>query len=403
MSISLSKQIRHSAICLTFAAISLSSIAHSAVMPTVTILRPVTENLGTPLRVAFDAQGNYFVADPRAGGIVKFSARGEAAGLLKTARPPAGIALTPSGKLLVSQGDRVAVIDQNGVEVGRLGSGSGQFRKAGGIAVDAAGYAYVADSLDNSVKVFSATGRFIQAIGGAGSATGQFLMPTDVAYERSANQIAVADSLNGRVQFFSAGAGYAYVKTIGAPGTGPLRFKSPMAVSFEYDRAGALQRLYVVDTFRNGLQVIDPSGSGTFLGEIGTGGYAAGQLLAPIGAAFDQLNRRLVVANGAGYLTIYGIDGGTSPDQPASALSIDPVPLDVRTPTITLSGTMAANATISVTTDTTAVAAPVVFTSATTWRCTISNLATGANAFTVTASSPTGPAAKQSAYVNYAP
>ncbi|BDV44315.1 hypothetical protein GURASL_32380 [Geotalea uraniireducens] len=385
------------AICLIATVISLGGSVHGATMPAVTILRPTTEKLATPLRTIFDAQGNCFVADPRAGGIVKFNAGGEVLGILKTKTPPAAIALTAGGNLLVSQGDRVAVLDRNGIEVGRLGSGAGQFKKASGIAVDAAGYIYVADSRDNTVKVFTATGQYVQAIGNAGSAAGQFSMPTGIAYERSANQIAVADTMNGRVQFFSAGTDYRYVKSIGSP------LRSPLGIAFEYDQGGALQRLYVVDSFRNCIEVLDPAGSGTLLGEIGTGGYAAGQLVAPVDVTFDRLNRRLVVANGAGYLTIYGIDGGASPKPPAAPLDIDPVPLTVRTPSVTISGTRGANRAVGVTTDTTAVAAPVVYPSATTWRCTISNLAAGANSFTVTASSPSCQPARQSAYVNYAP
>lgn len=390
------------AIWLGALAISLAGVSHAATPPTVTILKPVTESLSTPLKLTFDSQGNYFVTDPRAGGVAKFSAAGERLALLKTSAPPRAIALAGNGTLLVSHGTYVAVLDQNGTETGRFGAG--QLRKATGIAVDAAGYVYVADSLANSVKVFTARGQFVQTIGTPGTGAGQFSMPTAIAYEKSANQIAVADTLNGRIQFFSASAGYRHVKTIGSFGNGPLQFRWPVGVTFEYDGAGALNRMYVVDSYLSCVKAIDPAGDGTLLATIGTNGFAAGQLLAPRDLAFDQANRRIAVANGSGYLTLYGIDGGTSPSPATlSALAIDPVTMTVTTPSITISGTVEPKTSVVVRTETAAAASPVVYTSATTWKCTITGLTAGSNPFTVTATTPAGTIAKQSAYVTYAP
>jgi len=101
---------------------------------------------------------------------------------------------------------------------------------------------------------------------------------------------------------------------------------------------------------------------------------------------------------------MYGIDGGTSPS-PATLppLAIDPVAMTVTTPNVTISGTVEPQSTVVVKTSTSAVAAPVVYTSSTTWKCTISGLAAGSNVFTVTAATPTGTASKQSAHVAYTP
>lgn len=402
MGVSLLRVFKAAVVCLALPVISTASLSYAATAPVVTILKPVTEKLGTPLRVVFDTQGNYFVSDPRAGGVLKYNSSDQLVGVLKTKSPPAGIALNSTGSLLVGQGNFVAVIDKNGLESGRIGVG--QIVKTGGIAVDSAGYVYVVDSLANNVKVFTGTGKFVQSIGTAGSGAGQFSMPTGIAYEKSANQIAVVDTLNGRVQFFKATAGYSYVKSVGTFGVGPLLFKMPLGVSFEYDSAAKLSRMYVVDSNQISVQAIDPVGSGTFLGYVGSYGYAAGQLVAPLDVAFDQIRRRLVVSNGNGYLTMYGIDGGTNPVANSTALlSIDPVILNVKTSTVTISGTVASNATVAVTTDTAAVAAPVVYSSSSSWKCTISGLAFGDNVFTVVATNQEGVVFKQSAYVSYTP
>ncbi len=390
------------AIWLGTLAISLAGVSHAATPPAVTILKPVTENLSAPLRLAFDPQGNYFVTDPRAGGVAKFSAAGQRVALLKTSAPPRAVAITSGGTLLVSHGTYVAMLDQNGTEVRRIGAG--RLGKANGIAVDAAGYVYVVDTLAGNVKIFTADGQFVQTIGAPGTGAGQFSMPTAIAYEKSANQIAVVDTLNGRIQFFTASAGYSHVKTIGSFGTGPLQFWWPLGVTFEYDGTGKLNRMYVVDAHLSSVKAIDPAGNGTFLAAIGTNGFAGGQLLAPLDLAFDQVNRRIAVTNGSGYLTMYGIDGGTSPS-PATLppLAIDPVAMTVTTPNVTISGTVEPQSTVVVKTSTSAVAAPVVYTSSTTWKCTISGLAAGSNVFTVTAATPTGTASKQSAHVAYTP
>jgi len=323
--------------------------------------------------------------------------------VLETKAPPQGIALSDNGNLLVSQGDSVVILDQGGTVLGMLGSGIGQFKKANGIAVDAAGFIYVVDSLANNVRVFNSYGKFVRTIGATGTAAGKFSMPTGIAYDKSANQIAVADTQNGRVQFFSAG-NYSFVKSIGTFGVAPLQFKKPVGVAFEYDAAGKLSRMYVADTYLNTIQVIDPTGSGQFLAYIGKNGLANGQLMIPMDVAFDQVQKRLLVANGSGSLTMYGIDGGVNPITPAPvALSVDPIPANVNSANITISGAVDSSARVAVTTNSAAVASPVVYTSATTWECSLSGLAPGDNVLTVTANKSTGSVSKHSIGIVYSP
>ena len=218
------------------------------------------------------------------------------------------------GHILVTQEDYVASLDPvTGKELSRLGQGAGQFKFANGITVDPSGSVYVVDSLDNSVQVFNAVGSYQYRFGSAGTLAGQFSMPTGITYEKAGNRLAVADTLNGRVQFFSPQG--AYLTSIGAYGTGPLLFTTPQAVAFEYskDLTPVLVRMYVVDSFQSTVQVIDPAGSGTFLGFIGNYGSANGQLMVPTDVFFDQQNSRILVVNGVGNLTAFGINGGTNP------------------------------------------------------------------------------------------
>lgn len=393
--------------------ISLNSTVWAATAPVVTVLKPIAQLLRSPVRMAMDAAGNSYVADPRNSGIVKFNPYGVAVQTFQTAGVPQGVAIAQDGKLLVSQGSFVSILNPDGSEAGRL---AGQFQSANGIAVDdVTGYIYVADSAAHEVQIYTASGAFSKRFGSRGTLPGQFAMPTGITFEKTARQFAVADTLNGRIQFFDVNG--VYIKTIGMSGTGPsapMKFAFPQGVAFEYSVSSAgpvLNRMYVVDTYQANVQVIDPAGTGTALyiagtnplsNYIGAYGNDNGQLVVPTDVVFDGQNSRLLVVNGLGNVSSFGIDGGSNPvDKTPPTLSIDPVLANVTTANITISGTVGAGAGVVVTLSTTAVASPVVYTSSTAWKCDISGLAGGDNVITATATNTNGISASQSVTVKY--
>jgi hypothetical protein len=379
------------------------SAAFGAVAPQVTLLSQVKQGLSTPVRVAADRFGKLYLADPRSGGVLKYDDTGRFIARLPI-KSPRGIAVTAGGDLLVSHADAVSILDGiTGVEKARLGKGAGQFKLAHGIAVDAAGFIYVVDSIDNCVQVFTAAGapasiaaaapgKPINSFGSGGSQSGKFSMPTGITYEKVSNQLAVADTLNGRVQFFDTAG--AFRKSIGAVGSGPLKFTSPQGVAFEYSRTPTpfLYRMYVVDAYQSIIQVVDPAGSGTFLSKIGGYGTAGDKLIVPTDVMFDQANSRLLAVNGLGNLLIYGINvtSNPPPDITPPQLAIGPAPTVTSSNSFTLIGTVESEATIAITANTTAVAGPVILSptkdpSIKAWSSLISGLAEGVNQITVTA------------------
>jgi len=90
---------------------------------------------------------------------------------------------------------------------GTSGAANGQFRGPFGIATDRSGAVYVADTDNNRIQVFSATGRFLRKWGATGSGPGQFLSAQDVAVDAQGG-VWVADYRNDRVQRFNSGGAF---------------------------------------------------------------------------------------------------------------------------------------------------------------------------------------------------
>ena len=380
----------------------LPGLTYGVDAPNATVLTPWSKGMAFPARLAMDTAGNSYVGDARGRTVLKFDPNGNLRLTIRTSTPVAGVAVTSDGKIVVSQGDSVVIYGRTGKEVGWLGKGAGQFQMANGIAVDGVGYIYVVDSLAHSVQIFTPSGRYSGSFGSYGTATGQFSSPTGIAYEKISNQLAVADSLNRRVQFFDTFGGHR--KTLGGSTSSPVQFTSPQGIAFEYTGGSTpvLKRMYVVDTFQNLVQVIDPSGNGMLLSYLGEYGTAGGKLIHPSDAVFDQAGSRLVVANGKGNLAIYGIDVGTSPiDTTPPKFSITRISARTDVSVQTIGGKVEAGAAISIKVDTGALPGPVTYGSPTSWQCTITGLAPGDNVLTVTARDASGNSATQTAITTY--
>lgn len=170
------------------------------------------DGLGRPSGVAVLAEGLY-VADAQRHCLVVFDFRGNR--LREIGRRGSGpgefnfpthTAAGPRGEVLVtdSLNNRVQVLDSQGrfqVGIGQIGDGPGQFSRPKGAAMDRFGHLYAIDAMFDNLQIFNLDGRLLLPLGASGSKAGEFWLPNGIAISRD-NEIYVTDSYNHRIQIF---------------------------------------------------------------------------------------------------------------------------------------------------------------------------------------------------------
>lgn len=188
---------------------------------------------------------------------------------------------------------------------GVAGTGSGQFLRPGGVAVDAVGNVFVSDRLNNRVMKFDSSGKFLSQFGTTGSGNGQFSDNRGIAVS-SNGTIWVADWGNRRVQQFSASG--IFLRKIDLGGS-----SNPYAVA-----TGPNEMLWIVD--QTAKKVWKYKEDGTSLGPAKDGP----DLINPVGAAVDQQGNVWVIDqasekirrfNSAGEFNFEFGTAGTGPGQ----------------------------------------------------------------------------------------
>ncbi|HEV8611473.1 MAG TPA: flippase activity-associated protein Agl23 [Thermoanaerobaculia bacterium] len=179
--------------------------------------------------------------------------------------------------------------------VGEPGSGPGQFAEPRGLAADARGNLYVADTKNNRIQAFDSNGRFVRSFGSAGSADGQLKEPGGVAVD-SDGSLLVADTWNHRIARFGADGSW-----LGAFVDGERGFFGPRAVVIARDS------VYVADTGNKRIVRFDKQWKR--VSDWGTAGNGPGQFVEPVGLAADAAGNVYVADTGNHRIQVFDGEG----------------------------------------------------------------------------------------------
>ena len=245
-----------------------------------------------------------------------FGSGGHAIGQFSIVRAAGALADDPRGGVDVADtaNNRIQALDPAGdllAAWGLAGRGPGYVTRPRGVAFDPAGGVTVADSFDHRVERFDPDGSYGGQFGlvsqstgfaFAGPATGQFDTPSGVAYDAAGN-LWVADTGNDRVVELR-------------PSDGAVLFTSPAgAFSGPRDVAASPGGILVADTGNGRVATILPDGTITTLG---SGGLANPTAVAWDGAGgayvTDDTHVTHVTASSA--TPVAGLDGTTTWDHP---------------------------------------------------------------------------------------
>lgn len=255
-----------------------------------------------PADVAVDASGNVAIVEGEGGGsrLITLDADGVVQFTIGEAGvwgadnahfdEPRGVAFDADGDVYVADtwNNRVQIFNADGSYRATLGTGGGsgdyEFNGPRGVAVDSGGNVYVADSGNHRVQIYDSGLTYSATLGvtgEAGSDDEHLDWPLDIAVNASGD-IYVADGGNDRVQRFRSDLVYHHtLGTTGEPGDDFMHFNEPSGVAL--DAAG---NVYVADRFNQRVQVFNNSGAyQTTIG--GDWGSEVGRLREPTGVDVD--------------------------------------------------------------------------------------------------------------------
>jgi len=212
-------------------------------------------SLRSPIGLTEDDAGRLYITDSVTGMVYRFVPKdGSLKPLLsKALERPTGIAFHPLNRLLYvadTVASQIVVLDQNGVELQRMGSrgeGIKGFNRPTDLAIDARGQIYVTDSLNFRITVMTPEGQVVRQFGSPGDAQGTFGRPKGIAVDSTGN-IYVSDSLRDAVQVFDQNGALQLV--FGMNGVGPGQFWLPSGLFIDRH-----DQIYVADTYNRRIQV----------------------------------------------------------------------------------------------------------------------------------------------------
>jgi len=309
--------------------------------------------LNLPEGVAVDAGGNIYIADTGnslvrqvapTGIIVTFAGKGGPGyygdggpATLAQVSNPEGLAVDASGDLFIADtvNDAIRMVSPGGTISTVAGNGSNNLAGGGfagdggpatsaeldapeGVAVDASGNLYIADSQNYRIREVSGSSGIIATIAGVGdpgysgdggaATSAQMSSPSSIAADANGN-VYFADRANARVRRISSGGGT--ISTAAGTGTSGYSGDGGPALDAQLDSPSAVamgeRNIYIADTGNSRVRRISSGGTITTLAGNGTPGYsgdggpaAGAQLNFPEAVAADSAGNVYISDTGNG-------------------------------------------------------------------------------------------------------
>ncbi|MEA2711614.1 MAG: hypothetical protein QOF78_4215 [Phycisphaerales bacterium] len=215
---------------------------------------------------------------------------------------PVGVSIGPDGNVYIpdTHYQRIMVYSPSGELLrkwGSAGNGPGQFIYPTDVAFDSKGNVFVSEYGDNDrIQVFSQQGEFLYQFGKFGKGPQEFMRPQSMVIDGN-DVVYVTDACNHRIQVFKTDG--TFVKTIGKAGSGLGEFRYPYGL--DQDASG---NLIVCEFGNNRVQLVDKA-TGRGLKTWGSGGHDPGQLAYPWGVAVDRHEKVVAVDAGNNRLQVF--------------------------------------------------------------------------------------------------
>ncbi len=155
------------------------------------------------------------------------------------------------------------------MDIGRRGSGPGEFNLPRDLAIGVQGRLYVVDGGNFRVVVFDRDGKYLFSFGSVGKQYGQFARPKEVAIDRDGN-VYVVDSAFGNFQIFSPEGELLMFVGDRSERDGPARYMLPSGIAVDEDG-----RVFMVDQWFRKIDIYRPVGLRADAGFLGQRAVAA--------------------------------------------------------------------------------------------------------------------------------
>ena len=234
--------------------------------------------------------------------------------------------------------NRIDVFSATGTELfsfGSYGTANGQFNTPREVAVDGASNIYVVDTANNRIQAFNSSGTWVWTVGTSGGCSSCLNTPIGINYDTVDNVLLVADTGHSLIKAFS-------------PTNGAWIWSSPRSILASPREAtrGPDGRIWVADYHHQEVKAFDVTSIGTSaatwpttpaitLGDGKAGGHALGELNFPYNVGFSPDAKTVYVAD-TGNERIARWDISQSPPVPLAAFgSRCPLPCPSTYPGVT--------------------------------------------------------------------